>query len=172
MTPSRSAATPAPGVDTTRVDDTNPIPQIFRPDTPDKQPDKNPHPQGNGGNSHPHPQGNGSQGKSPDNPPPNTPDANRPLDPGEVEDLATKGQFLTTRCWNLATKKQPFLPQDVKRASVTLQIDASGTVTSADLVGVPKDDGGLVGCLTTVIRGWHARQSKAGGTFKITLAFQ
>ena len=60
-----------------------------------------------------------------------------------------------TRCWERALRKQPYLQKDIKKVSVTITVDALGGVTNVRIDGMPSDDGGLAGCLQSLIHGWQ-----------------
>nr|HEX4317629.1 GYF domain-containing protein [Kofleriaceae bacterium] len=99
---------------------------------------------------------------------------NGPLKPDEVEDMYTRSNTNTQRCWQRAQNKDPYIVKDVKRVVVTLSITGEGGVAKADFVGLPTTEAGtgLGACLQSMIRNWRFRQTKDGLTAKITMAFQ
>ena len=144
-----------------------------------------PTPGSNGGTvTIPHPSGSGSHPRpNPNNPLGPTPGSNgkvegdplgptMPLKPDEVEDMSSKQGTGTSRCWERALRKQPYLQKDIKKVSVTITVDALGAVNNVQIAGMPTDDGGLGTCLQSFIRGWRFRQSSAGITAKFSMVFQ
>ena len=93
-------------------------------------------------------------------------DPNRELTPTDVNRAARKGQYLTSRCYNWALKRDPFLK--IKRMRVFIAVDKSGKVNSARAIGY---SGYLAGCLTKHIRNWKFPPSRNGIRTEITLAF-
>jgi predicted Zn finger-like uncharacterized protein len=91
------------------------------------------------------------------------------LGPDEIEDMAAKQGEGTKFCYIRAQKGALGLEiQDLKKLSVTLTIDKTGTVTDVQLSEHAKDSFGS--CLISRIKGWKFRASP-GGTFRIALAF-
>ncbi len=95
-----------------------------------------------------------------------------PLKPDEVEDMSAKQATGATRCWERALRKQPYLQKDIKKVSVTVTVDAPGTVSNVQIAGMPTEDGGLGVCLQAFIRAWRFRQSSSGITAKFSMVFQ
>jgi hypothetical protein len=91
------------------------------------------------------------------------------LGPDEIEDMAAKQGEGTKFCYIRAQKGALGLEiQELKKLSVTLTIDKTGTVTDVQLSEHSKDTFGS--CLISRIKGWRFRASP-GGTFRIALAF-
>jgi hypothetical protein len=90
----------------------------------------------------------------------------------EVEDMSAKQSSGSTRCWERALRKQPYLEKDVKKVAITITVDALGGVTNVQIAGMPADDGNLGNCLQSFIRAWKFRQSSAGITAKFSMVFQ
>ena len=95
-----------------------------------------------------------------------------PLKPDEVEDMSSKQATGATRCWERALRKQPYLQKDIKKVTVTVTVDAPGTVSNVQIAGMPTEDGGLGVCLQAFIRAWRFRQSSSGITAKFSMVFQ
>jgi predicted Zn finger-like uncharacterized protein len=87
----------------------------------------------------------------------------------EIEDMAAKQGEGTKFCYIRAQKGALGLEMlDLKKISVTLTVDKTGTVTDVQLSDHAKDTFGA--CLIARIKGWKFRVSP-GGTFRIALAF-
>ncbi|MBV8760779.1 MAG: zinc-ribbon domain-containing protein [Deltaproteobacteria bacterium] len=87
----------------------------------------------------------------------------------EIEDMAAKNGEGTKRCYMRAQKGALGIEiQDLKKISVTLSVDKTGTVTDVQLSDHANDQFGQ--CLVARIKGWRFRVSP-GGTFRIALAF-
>jgi predicted Zn finger-like uncharacterized protein len=103
-------------------------------------------------------------------PGPETPDVpGTHLKPEEVEDMATKNSTATNRCYMRAQRGEMGLEiGDLRKISVTLSVDKTGTVTDVAL----SEHGGdsLGNCLSGQIKRWKFRES-AGGQFRFALAF-
>jgi len=104
------------------------------------------------------------------------PQTEEPTDPtlkhlgaDEIEDMAAKNGEGTKFCYIRAQKGALGLEMlDLKKISVTLTVDKTGTVTDVQLSDHAKDTFGA--CLIARIKGWKFRASP-GGTFRIALAF-
>jgi len=91
------------------------------------------------------------------------------LGPDEIENMAAKQGEGTKFCYIRAQKGALGLEMlDLKKISVTLTVDKTGTVTDVQLSEHGKDTFGA--CLTARIKGWKFRVSP-GGTYRIALAF-
>jgi hypothetical protein len=91
------------------------------------------------------------------------------LDSDEITDMAAKQGEGTKFCYIRAQKGALGLEMlDLKKISVTLTVDKTGTVTDVQLSEHSKDTFGS--CLIARIKGWKFRASP-GGTFRIALAF-
>jgi hypothetical protein len=91
------------------------------------------------------------------------------LGPDEIEDMAAKQGEGTKFCYIRAQKGALGLEiQDLKKLSVTLTVDKTGTVTDVQLSEHSKDTFGS--CLISRIKSWKFRPSP-GGIFRIALAF-
>ena len=87
----------------------------------------------------------------------------------EIEEMAAKQGEGTKFCYIRAQKGALGLEMlDLKKISVTLTVDKTGTVTDVQLSDHAKDTFGA--CLIARIKGWKFRES-GGGTFRISLAF-
>ena len=109
---------------------------------------------------------------APTPPPPPPANAKPRLQAEDIEDAASTTRALTNRCWAISLKHRPLNAMEVKRVVATLAVETDGHVTHIDLAGVPDDDGGLRGCLTTVLSGWHMPATKTAASYDVTLAFQ
>ncbi|HEY1814247.1 MAG TPA: GYF domain-containing protein [Kofleriaceae bacterium] len=101
---------------------------------------------------------------------PETPDTpGSHLQPEEIEDMAQKNSNGTQRCYMRAQRGEMGLELgDLKKISVTLQIDKTGTVNDVQLSDHAGDS--LGACLSSQIKRWKFRES-SGGQFRIVLAF-
>ncbi|HEY4177072.1 MAG TPA: GYF domain-containing protein [Kofleriaceae bacterium] len=87
----------------------------------------------------------------------------------EVEAMAAKNAGMTQSCYRRAQRgANSILIGDVKKISVTLEIDPTGLVKSVTLDSNSGNDLGK--CLITAIKGWKFRTSP-GGTYKFALVF-
>jgi predicted Zn finger-like uncharacterized protein len=94
----------------------------------------------------------------------------RALSASEVEDMAARQNEGTKRCYMRAQKGAlGFDIAGLKKITVTLQVARNGTVTDVQLSSNSKDEFGQ--CLIARIKAWKFRESSAGGTFRISLAF-
>ena len=101
------------------------------------------------------------------------PPAKTKLSGEDFEDAANKTRQLTNRCWAMSLKHQPLNAMNVKRVVATLVVEADGHVARVDLAGIPDDDdGGLRGCVTTVLASWRLPVAKTANSYDVTLAFQ
>jgi len=101
---------------------------------------------------------------------PETPDATGAhLKPEEIEEMAQKNSSATQRCYMRAQRGEMGLELgDLKKITVTLDVDKTGAVNSVQLSEHGADSLGM--CLTNQIKRWKFRES-AGGQFRIALAF-
>ena len=101
--------------------------------------------------------------------PENTDPTQKRLGADEIEDMAAKQGEGTKRCYMRAQKGALGIEiQDLKKISVTLSVDKTGSVTDVQLSDHANDQFGQ--CLVARIKGWKFRVSP-GGTFRIALAF-
>jgi predicted Zn finger-like uncharacterized protein len=91
------------------------------------------------------------------------------LKPEEIEDMAQKQSAGTQRCYMRAQRgAEGVMLGDLKKITVTLAVDKSGSVTDVSLSDHGTDT--LGSCLSGQIKRWKFRES-AGGQFRIVLAF-
>lgn len=101
--------------------------------------------------------------------PENTDPTQKKLGADEIEDMAAKQGEGTKRCYMRAQKGALGIEiQDLKKISVTLTVDKTGSVTDVQLSDHAGDQFGT--CLIARIKGWKFRVSP-GGVFRIALAF-
>ncbi|HTJ44909.1 MAG TPA: GYF domain-containing protein [Kofleriaceae bacterium] len=121
---------------------------------------------GNGGNGsqsiQTNPQGSGRQEIGPNGEP------ITPLTGDDIISVSSKMSMGTSRCYERALKKDPFL--SVQKINVSLKVDKSGVVTDVSLDSHASDDLGQ--CLTAAIRRWPFRQSTEGINTVFPLVFQ
>ena len=87
----------------------------------------------------------------------------------EIEDMARKQSAGTQRCYMRAQRGAEGIEiADLKKLSVTMTIDKTGTVTDVTLSD--HQAGTLGQCLVGQIKRWKFRESP-GGLFRIVLAF-
>jgi len=87
----------------------------------------------------------------------------------EIEDMARKQSAGTQRCYMRAQRGAEGIEiQDLKKLSVTLTIDKTGSVTDVTLS--EQQASGLGQCLIGQIKRWKFRESP-GGLYRIVLAF-
>jgi hypothetical protein len=98
--------------------------------------------------------------------------AKKHLDAEDIENAAAANKQLTNRCWSMALKHAPNLPLGIHHVSVSLAVETDGHVSHLDIDGIPEDDGGLAGCLATVMMGWHMPVTSTAASYDVTLAFQ
>jgi len=119
---------------------------------PIKRPQQIPHPNGQGSAVEDTSEGKGDKLKS-----------------DEIEDMARKQSAGTQRCYMRAQRGAEGIEiADLKKLSVTLTIDKTGTV--ADVQLSDHQDGTLGQCLIAQIKHWKFRESP-GGLYRIVLAF-
>jgi predicted Zn finger-like uncharacterized protein len=107
-----------------------------------------------------HPNGAGSD---------DTPGTGNKLKSDEIEAMAQKQSSGTQRCYMRAQRGASGIEiADLKKLSVTLTIDKTGTVT--DVAFMEKTAEALLTCLRTQIKLWKFRESP-GGLYRIVLAF-
>jgi predicted Zn finger-like uncharacterized protein len=98
-----------------------------------------------------------------------TPGTGTKIKSDEVEDMANKNSGGTQRCYMRAQRGAAGIEiADLKRLSVTLTIDKSGTVSDVQFAEKTSDQ--LLTCLRTQIKLWKFRESP-GGLYRIVLAF-
>jgi len=100
-------------------------------------------------------------GQSPD-------DASRPLDPDEVQRMATRSQSGFVRCYERARRKDPFL--QLESLKVMLTVGTGGRVGNVMLSS--HQDTALGGCLKSAVERWSFRASRGGITTEIGLKFE
>jgi hypothetical protein len=103
------------------------------------------------------------------NPIDDTPGTGTKIKSEEIEDMAGKNATGTQRCYMRAQRgAEGIAIQDLKKLTVTITIDKSGTVSDVQLSDHGADSLGT--CLSSMIKRWKFRESP-GGLYRFVLAF-
>lgn len=95
-------------------------------------------------------------------------DLRNELSPSDISRVSRRYQMSTTRCYERALKKDPFLK--VRKIDVVITVAPTGVVTSLRL---SSHNGTLLGgCLQARIRKWAFPKSRKGITTQISIVFQ